>query len=455
MPLTCSGCGRNVADHLSACQFCGAPVAGAGKATCPGCGRPMPAAARSCLYCGTANPSPAPAAPPPRAAPGAAAAAAPPPAAARRADALGRVIADGMLRERELKEGRRTSRWAALKMGCLGFVLLAVGIAGQWLSYRWGHVPTVETSSADEILALHEAADVTLSGARVAWDRRLPIVRTEEGDRLMRNDPRSPIEVENPAELLRRAAELDGCWVRIASVSPARLGGYIWRTEVEVGPSGRRGEQRDVPTRVYAVLPGTSDRVWVLSRRVGSVSDPLADEFLDATTQSGYLEPAKTALPDDVEETYEHGAEDPVTHLRSGGSGMPLSEDAVALVVYGETDVRAFWAPVEGTSDRLWVEAPADRPPPEEIRGRYDPDAWMAGAPAIPRPGEGTTDLGAEAPAGERLSPVQGVIIVGGGGSGGFLRGWGTMDLVCVSPLVLGVVLLLLARAAWRMGRAA
>jgi hypothetical protein len=154
------------------------------------------------------------------------------------------------------------------------------------------------------------------------------------------------VAVQDVRELATRGDELVGAWARIEQVDPIATTGapQVFLKAADGNPFG------DHDQRVFALLGEPARRIVAIS---SSLASSKAEDFTKATTLSGYVRRlgADNAQAKQFAEAF-HQALPPET-LVFWVAPPPATEQV------------ALYAPVEGSSDRLWVAIPGEKPLPQ------------------------------------------------------------------------------------------
>lgn len=311
---------------------------------------------------------------------------------------------------RAASTARPDDQAGGLLRGC-GCIVALIG--GAWFAAHFAIVtssgkptqplPVVAERVTDAIAlaARTDVAHVRVGAGEPSWNDAVWRATSNGRSEFFPNDPRIATEL-GVDEIATRWKELRGTTVSLRG--PTVPGSYYWEIDVRTSRHGNRSEI-EKPTRIYAVLLGTRDAVWVVSEVMSSERDPRVKEFLTRKERKGKLVPALGAIPNAVVE--KHGG--------LAQNAVALLEDAASF-----SDVQV-WAPLgDGIA---WVAVPeADRKPdvPLFLDGVWVPsskrsaETWGANAPDALKRANGTLLTGALATAemeGQKknvVSPISG-----------------------------------------------
>ncbi|MGE0712894.1 MAG: hypothetical protein AB7N76_11420 [Planctomycetota bacterium] len=232
----------------------------------------------------------------------------------------------------------------------VGGLALAVGLIALVGTFAGGALPGEATTMPAAALAKEKGArlHVRLEGAAIARERA--IYRSAWGG-IYTRDPRTTASVASVDELLRRRDELVGGFVALAA-APTAAGCFLEKAS----SYSDRTKTWDKPTCLYVPVPGTGDRLWVVSRQVSSVESPEAKAFLAQTAHRGRFVP--------LGEVYQGGSMLATGYKQARKRDLPA--DAVALQLEDPPQGRVeLWAPIEDTKDLVWVVSPEAKPLPQ------------------------------------------------------------------------------------------
>lgn len=238
---------------------------------------------------------------------------------------------------------------------CLALGLLL--LAWQWQDTS---LPTIREDAAPDALNPKLAGHfLRVPDARIDWTKMLYRADSSEGPVLFRQDPRTPVEVGSPAELVSRRDELVGCLVRLHGASAT--GGL------------KSSREHGNGVKILTSLDGREGRVWAFSPVVGSVESAEGQKFLADTERLGYVYGGAGQWSDTKDEF-------------KTATGNELPKEAVTIEAIPDLDPSAMeiWAPT--SQGALWVATmgtealPAGTPVSgtySRIWGSYD-DPWRA-----------------------------------------------------------------------------
>lgn len=381
--IVCPSCARETQAGLPLCAYCSKPLALPSK--CPECGHEAPAGQRKCQYCGARIPAPmivagspgtnavppvpvaTPALPPaapstlperPRSwpvAPGGPPAPAPAPVASNPPPPAPPLPTPTIAAPSfaPAPPGRRS-------ILVPGWMCLALGLL--LLAWRWQDtsLPTRPENVAPDALNPKLGGHLLrVSDAEVDWAKMLYRADSSAGPVLFRKDPRTPVEVGSPAEMVSRRDELIGCLVRLRGASAA---------------GGMKFSKKHVDgVKIIASLDGREGQIWVFSPMIEAEASAEGQAFLTGTERLGYVYGGAGQWADTKDE-----------FKRATGSELPKEAVTIEAIPGLRTDAMEVWAPT--SRDTLWAAKMGSVPPPagtpvtgfySRIWGSVD-DPWRA-----------------------------------------------------------------------------